>query len=285
MSAIPTTTDIPLTADRITQSVIIVSSATARRWLDKNARNRPLSAYAVERYRRDMIEGRWVYAADPIRFDTDGNLLDGQHRLTALATCEGLALPFLVVRGLPTETQMVMDQGRKRSTGQQLAIKGVKNASNVAAAAKVYILWREGYLFRDNTAANTTVTTPRIEAWVDEHTDLVNNVGAYFNAIRSNDAPPSVAFAAALRFAQIHPDQAHAFFLSLANGGTPVKHPVNTLDKRLQRIRRDGLKIPNRDYLAMFVQAWNAVRDGKTLSQLLRPAGGKWTAENFPEPR
>lgn len=274
-----------LASNKISQAVMLISSGTAARWMERNVRNRPLSPVTVEKYRRDMVAGQWVYAADPIRFDSMGNLLDGQHRLTALAMCEDLTLPFLVVRGLPAETQMVMDQGRKRNAGQQLALKGVKNSSAVAAAAKVTIMWEEGLLFRDNKAAQVAVTSPRIEAWVAENYDLIESVGSYYSAIRNNDAPPSVAFAAAIRFAQINPDQAHAFYLALANGGTGMGHPINTLDKRLQRVRREGLKMPQRDYLSLFILAWNAYRDGRQMSKFQRPRGGRWSAENFPEPK
>lgn len=275
----------PLASDKITQAVVLISSATAARWMERNARNRPISPVTVEKYRRDMIDGQWVYAADPLRFDTLGNLLDGQHRLTALALCDGLTLPFLVVRGLPTETQMVMDQGRKRHAGQQLALKGVKNATAVAAAAKILIIWEEGLLFRDNRAAQVAVTTPRIESWVAEHNDVIVDVGSYYSAIRTNDAPPSVSYAAAVRFAAIDPERSHAFFLALANGGTPVGHPVNTLDKRLQRLRREGLKMSSRDYLALFTLAWNAYRAGRKLTKFQRPRGGSWSAETFPVPK
>lgn len=274
-----------LAAARPCESKILITSATAARWMERNVRNRPLSAFVVERYRRDMSEGRWVYAADPIRFDTAGNLLDGQHRLTALSMLDGLALPFLVVRGLPSETQMVMDQGRKRSAGQQLALKGTKNAANVAAGAKVYILWRSGLLFRDSQIAQSTVTTSAIEEWVEANRDVVDHVNAYFTTIRNSDAPPSVSFAAAVRFSELHADHAYDFFHTLANGGGGIGHPINTLDKRLQRIRREGFRMSQRDYLSLFILAWNATRDGRQMSKFQRPVGGRWTLENFPEPK
>lgn len=274
-----------LASDRIITSRMLVSSATATRWLDRNKRNRPISAIAVEKYRRDMLAGRWVYDASPIRFDQLGNLLDGQHRLTALAMCDDLTLPFLVVRGLPTETQMVMDQGRKRTAGSQLAIKGVRNAQNVASGTKVFLLWEGGYLFRDSRAASASVTTPTIEAWVEENADLVAQVCEYLQSLRNTDAPPSTTFAAAIAFHRIDPAMSKEFFHSLAAGGKPVGHPINTLDKRLQRIRRESQRLSTRDYLALLIQAWNAYRCGRKITQFLRPAGGSWTAANFPEPK
>lgn len=239
----------------------------------------------VERYRRDMEAGRWTFAGDPIRFDVDGNLLDGQHRLTALASSPGVTIPLVVIRGLPTESQMVMDQGRKRSAGQQLGLRGVKNASNVAAGSRVYLLWSEGLMFRDSHIATTSITSPQIEQFVESNHDLIERVGAYGHALRSVDAPPSVTWAAAFAFDRIHPDLAHDFFIHLSQGGTPVGSPINALDKRLGRIRREGLKLSTRDYLALIVQAWNAWREGKTVQKFQKPRGGKWTTETFPQPK
>lgn len=261
-----------------------ITPTIAANLLALNVKNRPLSPHAVAKYHRDMLAGRWDFAGDPIRFDTFGNLSDGQHRLSALAMIEDdtIQFPFLVVRGLPPETQMVMDQGRKRNAGQQLSIKGVKNASNVAAGVKVYLLWQTGYLFRDNKAAGLAVSTPQIEQWVEENVDLIAHVNAHSSAIRNNFAPPSVGMAAAIMFAAVAPESEAQFFQDLADGGMPVGHPINTLDKRLQRIRREGLKMPQRDYLALFIQAWNAVLDGRKMTKFQRPAGGRWGEDNFP---
>ena len=105
-----------------TANKIAVTPEIARQWLLNNVHNRPVSATTVEKYRINMIAGQWKYAADPIRFAIGGNLLDGQHRLIALAGIPdevGIAVPFLVVRGLPQESQKYMDQGSKRGAGQQ----------------------------------------------------------------------------------------------------------------------------------------------------------------------
>lgn len=271
--------------NRIQTSIVPVDAAMAKRWLTRNSRNRRLAPTAVERYRRDMAEGRWSFAGDPIRFDVNGSLLDGQHRLTALSETEGVTIPFVVIRGLPTESQMVMDQGRKRTPGQQLGLLGMKNATNVAAGVKVHLIWQRGLLFRDNQVATSTLTTAEIEKFVNENEGVVERLNNYAHSLRAPDAPPSVTWAAAIAFDAIHPDLAHDFFTHLHQGGTPLGHPINALDKRLQRIRKEGLKLSTRDYLAVIIQAWNAWRDGKDVHKFQKPRGGKWTEANFPEPR
>lgn len=269
---------------RIDTAIVMADAATAKRWLARNTKNRPIRQTTVARYRSDMEAGRWTMAGDPIRFDTEGHLLDGQHRLTALSEIEDATVPLLVIRGLPSESQSVMDQGTKRTPGDQLALKGVKNASNVAAAVKQHIIWRDGLLFRD-TKMQQQVTSPRIEAWVESHPDVISGYSSIAHLVRQNDAPPSVAGAAAIAFLQIDSEAAATFFKLLARGAGGEGHPITTLDKRLQRHRREGLKMPARDYLALIIQAWNAWRDGKAMSKFQRPRGGRYSDDNFPEPR
>lgn len=268
---------------KIDTAIIMVDAATAVRWLTRNVKNRPLNQRIVQRYRSDMTAGRWTMAGDPIRFDTEGHLLDGQHRLTALSETD-LTIPLLVVRGLPSESQSVMDQGRKRTAGDQLALRGVKNSMNVAAAVKQYLIWQEGMLFRDTKVASE-ITSPRIEAWVESHPGSIDAYHGLSTLTRQNDAPPSIAGAAALRFLEIDADAAMQFFTLLARGAGTEGHPIVTLDKRLARQRREGLKMPHRDYLALFILAWNAWRVGKQLLKFQRPRGGRWSEDNFPEPR
>lgn len=272
-----------MSSAKITHAIVMVTPDMAERWLLANTNNRKVRQQTVGRYRADMEAGLWTMAADPIRFDRDGQLSDGQHRLIALSELpESVSIPFLIVRGLPPEAQSVMDQGVKRTPGDQLGLIGVKNANSVAAAVKKLLIWRMGLLFRDTKLQQ--ITSPQIEAWVLDHPGEVDFFNSIWSLIRQNDAPPSVGGAAAFVFADIDPESCERFFTLLARGAGGAGHPITTLDKRLQRHRREGLKMPDRDYLALFILAWNAWRDGKEMHKFQRPRGGRWSAGNFPEP-
>lgn len=277
-------TETDTATSKITHSVVMVDSTIALRWLQQNVKNRPIRQMIVHRYRSDMEAGRWSMAGDPIRFDVNGHLIDGQHRLTALSEIDGLTLPMLVIRNLPTESQGVMDQGAKRTPADQLGIAGVRNGSYIAAAVKKFIVWESGLLFRDNKAASA-ITAPRIEGWVQEHPTDVEHLQDVMTVAKNNDAPPSAAGAAAIAFGRIDPEQSNTFFELLAHGAGTEGHPIVTLDKRLQRNRREGIKMSDRDYLALFILAWNAWRDDRRMTKFQRPRGGKYTEDNFPEPR
>lgn len=275
--------DLDLLAEKITHTIVMVSPATATRWLAQNKRNRNISRTDVQRYRLDMEAGLWRFAADPIRFDTNGDLIDGQHRLTALSELKDVCLPMLVVRGLPPETQRVMDQGRKRTPGQQLYLSGIKEANLMAAIFKVLLVWETGLMFRDNKL-HRQITSAAIEDYIADHFEDLEFAQTHATAIRAIDAPPSVVGAFAVMASRTDERAAHEFLAQLHSMvGMSVGHPVHTLDKRLRSIRKQSIKLSTRDYLALFIQAFNAFRQSRRISQFLRPPGGSWSRENFPK--
>lgn len=270
----------------IETSIVQWTPEDAEAALATQVRNRELSYTTCRRYANDMAAGRWTFDASPIRFDTHGRLIDGQHRMTALASLadSSITVPFLVITGLPTGSQMVMDQGRVRTTGQQLAMNGTKRANIVSAGVRLYLVLRHGVLFRDTKLANEVVTKASVEQWVSENEEVVAYLGTFIGKLTKTDAPPSVAYCAAILFSERNRPAAQEFFTLLADGAGDATHPITVLDKRLQRHRREGIKISNRDTLGLYIQAWNAWRGGRTLTKFQRPRNGSWTADTFPKP-
>lgn len=122
-----------------------ITPSEAHDLLEKNSVNRKLRSTLVDAYRRDMEEGRWRMTGEPIQFSRTDQLLNGQHRLTALAGSKKLrkGVDFLVVTGLDDQTQGLMDQGAKRGVADALRIahghvKNVTIASGIARWTVAY---------------------------------------------------------------------------------------------------------------------------------------------------
>ena len=64
--------------------VVDVTPELATQWLKQNFFNRRMNEEMIERYRRDMVTGRWVLTHQGIAFDQYGILVDGQKRLEAV---------------------------------------------------------------------------------------------------------------------------------------------------------------------------------------------------------
>lgn len=98
-----------------------------------NAINRPLRQGHVERMAKDMREGRWTFNPEPITFDEDGNLLDGQHRLWAIVE-SGTTQRFVVARNVSREAALNINTGLSRKFQDNARIAGKGDYSTALAA-------------------------------------------------------------------------------------------------------------------------------------------------------
>lgn len=113
----------------ITMKLIDVTPAMAREWLGRNYEmNRHRGRTVVEKYRRLMLNDEWQTTHQGIAFDSDGRLIDGQHRLDALAglTDDSPAVRFCVFQyHTATPPMFALDNGRVRLVGDAFEVMGV----------------------------------------------------------------------------------------------------------------------------------------------------------------
>ena len=93
----------------------------------------------VDRLKEAMANDEYIEdVINPIFISDTGKLLEGQHRLNAIADSEdGTSINFLVVRGLPEKAFVYLDQNRTRDAKDSLRIKGIRNPQKTAAASKL----------------------------------------------------------------------------------------------------------------------------------------------------
>lgn len=105
-----------------TCSYISVTPEQARSWLEKPAKNRKLSQRRVGLYAAAMKRGDWLLTNQGIAIDEFGQLIDGQHRLSAVAEAD-VPVELLVIRAAPNKSQLVLDQGLKRLPHDQVGLR------------------------------------------------------------------------------------------------------------------------------------------------------------------
>jgi len=93
----------------------------AMRWLDGNTHNRPMDHQYVDYLIAEIKAGRWKLMHQGIAFDEHGVLLDGQHRLWAIALA-GLTLPANVTFNAPGESLEYIDSGKTRSRAERMSL-------------------------------------------------------------------------------------------------------------------------------------------------------------------
>ncbi|SDT87231.1 hypothetical protein SAMN04488548_12433 [Gordonia westfalica] len=152
-----------VTPQKPSASTIFVDPAMARRVLAKNTHNRPIKESQVVRLMAEMTSGRWKYNGEAIKWSIDDVLLDGQHRLTALARMDDNfpAIPFLVVRGLPQTHKARWIKGQPGRPATNWSSKGflvrLIRGSSQAASGSTWSgsVWRSSAIRRSQARSAT----------------------------------------------------------------------------------------------------------------------------------
>ena len=110
----------------------------ALEYLKKNVNNyRKLSRQKVLMYSDEMKAGRWQLNGEPIVFDEEGFLKDGQHRLAAIAK-SGVPIEIAVIRGVDKDVN-VYDIGAVRSAQQIAKASGYDVNASIVGAVNMFI--------------------------------------------------------------------------------------------------------------------------------------------------
>jgi len=228
--------------------------------LKKNVSNRHVRPKDVEKYARSMStkgkDGKplWGMCTDPIVFDWDGNLIDGQHRCLAQVLTK-TTREWLVYRNVPPETQRNINTGIPRAPYDQLRFQGHGNAVILASVAR----W--GWLLEHGQATTGTakVANEEIIDMVERHPDLTHSaaMGSY-SRTGFVEMTPSPTGAAHWWIAQ-HNDHAEAdmFIERMVRMNEPDGSPIKALLKRMAEARRQRVHIQTRVQIAMIIKTWN----------------------------
>ncbi len=96
--------------------------------MQRNDRNRRFRGLTVAQYADDLRNGRWEVTLQGIAINTEGKLIDGQHRLSAVVK-SGCTVPMMVTWDVNESTHL--DSGLKRNTKDSLIMAGVMPNNSV----------------------------------------------------------------------------------------------------------------------------------------------------------
>lgn len=255
-----------------------ITPKEATELLENNSVNRKLRPPLVEAYRRDMEEGRWAMTGETIQISRTGQLLNGQHRLTALAGSKKLArkgMDFLVVTGLDDTTQGLMDQGAKRGIADALRISQghVKNITVVGGIARWSIAYPElGVGSMLQQLKRKISVAEAVEAYVSQP-DIAD--AAERAVFFRGSIPVSVT---AMGYAWLHlnrvdPEANHEFWGSMTDLSFGAKDdPRKATLKRLTGMAADPEFRANMQtsvaVVSVLTRGWNAWRRGEQVPTL-----------------
>lgn len=261
-----------------TFSLELITPALARKWLGENtAHQRPISRFTVSRYRADLVDDRWILTHQGIAFDTKGRLIDGQHRLTAIAESD-VSVWMMVARGVDPAAFDRLDKGKPRSLSDLIGIGGERHTSITSSVLYWLHRWHPATGACDDSNGSTRFAA----AW-DSYQRLsghpewgtirlcVEKASSKKLGYESAGCSGPSLWAAVMAIASLAVGDAKAdeFFTPTASGvGLDNADPRLTLRNRLLTNRGSRQKMPREAELESIIRAWNAWREGRRLSKI-----------------
>lgn len=231
---------------------VLITADQAKSWLELNVRNRPLVPRIVEEYASDMSSGRWMYNYQPIMFDRNNTLVDGQHRLAAIVA-SGVPIKCDVVFDCDPDIMNTVDIGAKRTAAQQLTLAEIPHAAGVAAMATFLLSLESG-----NIKCKKAVSRPLLLQYISEHADELIEAARHL-AAGWKLVPMAISGALYVVFSRLHKTKAQEFFHLLVSGEELVtSNPIYRLRERLITNRASTRKMPRNHTVALIIKAWNA---------------------------
>ncbi len=254
-------------------SRVRVSPATAAKWLEEfnYEDNRPIRQRWVDYLARQMAKGMWQDNGEPLIFDVEGHMLDGQHRLSAVVK-SGVTITFDVRRGVATEAFTTIDQAASRTPGVVLGMSGVTHSHTVAAVCRMIFNWEHS----GSALQSDRVSPDEILAVLEEHKEPVETAAIVAVAVR-NTIPMDGSLAGFCHwlFAKASRPKCDSFFETLRDGtGAERGNPALALRNRLFREAMGATRkrLPKKAALALVVRAWNYHHKGDPVTKLgLKP--------------
>jgi hypothetical protein len=247
----------------ITAQVETIGPELATAYLRLNKMNRQPAVRAVEKLANDMAKGNWYLTGDTIKFDNDGILIDGQHRLMAVIRC-GIPQQFLVVRNVAKEAKIATDTGKPRVLSNVLEFDNCKNSKETAGITKAAYEFHYG-------KQNLQRVTSHFEMikFLNEHPEIHESASwnasnrKFFGTIGPMPVWGTMHFTTGTISHEMRDEYFSLFKLPPQNAKHPITVARNTLTMNYKR----GRFTASRNWVwAVAIKSWNAMVENREVS-------------------
>lgn len=156
-----------------TMRVEMIGPEQAESMLLKNTRNRNIIQRQVRFLSNEMRIGNWKLTNNGIGFDSEGSLIDGQHRLLAVIDAQ-VTVPMLVCRKMAADTMTVIDKNKVRSLSHDMLMDGRVYSSKMPSCLRVCVVILKGCF--TNTASVDIRTIQAFNEWKTAFSDGIDDL-------------------------------------------------------------------------------------------------------------
>jgi hypothetical protein len=249
-----------------------ITPRKAQEYLKLNKVNRPLSKRIVHDFAEAMRRGEWQVTHQGIAFDTDGTLVDGQHRLAAIIEAD-TPIDITIFTDVPVGTFDVLDTGKKRNAADVLAIDGEKSA--VMLAAMVRTVWLYEHRPELNwSGGDAGVSNHQIVEALQQHPKLRDYLTIGEHIAAATGMIKSAAGAASYLVSQASPRDLTPWFDAITEGTGLTKGDPRLLFRRIMfaQTRKQAGQVQRRretrEHVTLYLKAFNAWTTNTPLTQL-----------------
>lgn len=252
---------------------IEVTPELAEAMLGKMSPNRHLRVGARDAYLAEMEANRWVKNGATIVFEEDGCLLDGQHRLRAIANGE-TSIPLLVVFGVNKIAMASIDTGIVRTAGDIAGLSGYANSRSLSSAARTHLLYKDRLLGRGQ---HRKVLSSEILSHIQNNPKLGEAASRLAGDQDLRNLIGSAGIVAFFICSEIDSEDAAEFFARLSDGANlSVTSPIYMIRRFLMNNKQRRLS--PMEVLETVIVGWNAFRKNKVLKIVRLGTGDRFPA-------
>ena len=265
-----------------------ITPAKAEHYLKTMVANRPLSQSKVIEFALAIDEARWSLNGETIKFDAQGQLFDGQHRLHGCILAQK-AFRSYVIRGITDPNAFsTVDTGKTRTHADIFGIAGWQNNKVASTAAMLILLYEKGRVnwggavsrvqrkkgssvldrVKSMPAGTAYASRDELVAFAASVSDELQQAVRFANSSKAARAMPAGTVAALYYlFRQKAPFEADAFFNDLGDGvGLQKSDPVWVLREKLLHSKSSKSKLTRWAIFGFAIKTWNKRRAGESAS-------------------
>lgn len=244
----------------ITAKVETITKEVACKYLEANFANRQSNQRHLNDLMARQRRGEWIPNGDAIRFDSEGHLRDGQHRLKMVLMTE-IPIETVVVRGISPAAFITIDTGKGRNLTDIFSIKEYSNPSLLAGAV------RHLRIYVSHIKSASHYSHEQQCALLEKHPGLLDSMDFYLGLDRPSGAPvyKSVVVTWHYLFSRVSPEASNDFIERFVTGLhlNEPNDPVYRL--RGQVVANPTLRKPLSEFqiFGIGIYAWNNKQQGK----------------------